>query len=191
MSNLKFQMSNNAIIRYWKFGIGSIENFKHSSLGFSLIELMVAFSLMALIAGIGFASFSNYNQKQTVTQASQDVKLVFDNAKFNAISSVKSTSCANSNLVGYKVVVCSKATCLVPTANYEIDTMCSYPDPDSLLYSKKLPQNVTVKSSSTCTIVKYNTLSNFVEGGPCVLTITGYGIDQSINIDVGGNASTQ
>lgn len=194
MPNLKFQMLNNPIIRYWKLNIGSIGNLRHWHVGFSLIELMVVFSLMGLVASIGFASFSSYSQRQTVIQTGYDIKQVFDNAKFNALSSVKtSTSCTNpnTNLVGYKVVICSKANCIGSTgpSYYELDTMCS--DTDSLLYSKKLPQGVTVSASSTCSEVKYNTLSNSVTGTPCVLTISGYGTTQNINIDSGGNASTQ
>jgi prepilin-type N-terminal cleavage/methylation domain-containing protein len=182
MSNFKSQTLNNLVLRYWKIQRNN---------GFTLIELMVVFSLMALVSGIGFVSFSSYNQKQIVNQAAQDIKLIFDNAKFNALSSVKvSSSCKNSTLVGYKIVLCSKASCLGSVADsYEIDVMCS--DVDSLLYSKKLPQNVTIDEASTCEVVKYNTLSNFVEGGPCEIIVTGYNISNTIQIDSGGNASVQ
>lgn len=182
MPNFKFQILNIPILRYWKL---------RPNKGFTLIELMVVFSLMSLISGIGFVSFSSYNQKQIINQAAQDIKLIFDNAKFNALSSVKeSTSCSNGTLVGYKIVVCSKASCLGPATDaYEIDVMCS--DVDSLLYSKKLPQNVIIDATSTCGVVKYNTLSNFVEGGPCDIVVAGYDIESTIRIDGGGNASIQ
>lgn len=172
----------------------SIFNHQHSIYsGFTLIELLVVFSLISVITGMGFASFSNYNQEQTVTQAAQDIKLVFDNAKFNALSSVKSSvSCVNSSLIGYKVVVCATSICLEPDTSsdyYQINVMCS--DTDSLLYAKKLPQNVSIDGTSTCGIVKYNTLSNLVEGVPCTLTIRGYNMNKNVVIDEGGNASIQ
>jgi len=183
-------MPNSSIFRELLVICG-IKKVRNKSFGFVLIELMVVFSLMALISGIGFVSFSSYSQKQTVNQAAQDIKLIFDNAKFNALSSVKeSTSCSNGTLVGYKIVVCSKASCLGPATDaYEIDVMCS--DVDTLLYSKKLPQNVIIDATSTCSVVKYNTLSNFVEGGPCDIVVAGYGIKSTIRIDGGGNASVQ
>ena len=178
----KDQILNIPKLRYWKIRRNN---------GFTLIELMVVFSLMAIVSGIGFASFSSYSQKQMVNQAAQDIKLIFDNAKFNALSSVKeSSSCSNGTLVGYKIVICSNSSCLGPvTDDYEIDVMCS--DVDALLYSKKLPHNVIIDDASTCGVVKYNTLSNSVEGGPCDIVVSGYNIQNTIRIDIGGNSSIQ
>lgn len=107
-----------------------------SQQGYSLIELLVVFSLLALISGIGFAGFSEYSYRQVVDQASSDVQAAFEKAKENAISQVKPEICGNTNpLYGYKVN-------LDVDGSYEIVADCGdlvTPSPEQM----QLPQNVT------------------------------------------------
>ncbi|OIP57351.1 MAG: hypothetical protein COX79_01250 [Candidatus Levybacteria bacterium CG_4_10_14_0_2_um_filter_36_16] len=165
--------------------------------GFSLIELMVVFSLVAIVSGIGLASFVSYSRKQTLTQAAYDFKLTIEVAKFNALSSIKqSSSCSGDSLVGYKVVLCAKSlggTCPgsnAPSNFYEIYAVCGSGLDNSLVSSKKLPDNVSIVTNDTdCTEIKFDSLSNYITGVPCSIKLQGYGATQTLSLDSGGNVA--
>lgn len=169
---------------------------KYCQNGFSLIELMVVFSLIAIVSGIGLTSFVSYSRKQTLSQAAYDLKLAIEVAKFNALSNVKkSSSCSvGDSLVGYKVVLCAKSpsvTCLGQNteAYYEMDAVCSSGD-NSLISSKKLPQNLSVVIDDTdCTEIKFDAMSNTITGAPCLIKLQGYGATQTLSVDSGGNVA--
>lgn len=168
--------------------------------GFSLIELMVVFSLIAIVSGIGFASFAGYSRRQTLSQAASDLKSIIDRAKFDALSSVKPASlCPGENLVGYKVALCSTSplSCLSSStqSDYQLIGVCS--SRDYLIIAKKLPQNisiVTANNTTTCGEISFDSLSNSVRGTPCVIGITGttgYGSQLTLSVDQGGNVSIE
>ena len=157
--------------------------------GFTLVEILVVFVLMAIVSGLGFASFSDYNKKQTLVQSAKNFKEAIDFAKFSAISSVKPPSCPDASFLnGYKVVVCAKATCKGTGApDYEIDMICN--GVDTPVQTKTFPKGITLDASTTCSVISFNTISGSLTGGSCSITLKGFSKQSVLNIDSIGNVS--
>jgi prepilin-type N-terminal cleavage/methylation domain-containing protein len=162
--------------------------FTFSKRGFTLIELMVVFSIAVLITGVGFASLLSYSRRQEVTQASANIKEVFKQAKFNALSFVKPTNsnCAIGDpLNSYSVKF--------GATGYQLTALCG--DTNVSITKKELPQNVTYYAiDKSCDQVTYQTLSGAVAGTnsnplPCFVGIQGYGIQQCFEVDESGNTN--
>src|SRR5436190_14189834 len=165
--------------------------------GFTLIELLVTFTMVAIISGMGFASFASYSRRQTVVQASYDVKQSIDEARFAALSSVKSTVLATaapdqppvgfssvcpepSNLISYQFKICQNmglgSECEENSnSDYEVVANCTN---DGLSISsspvvsrKVLPPGVTfsdVDEDTRCgDPITFNTLNSNTTGVPC------------------------
>lgn len=156
--------------------------------GFTLVELMVVFSIAVLITGIGFASLLSYSRRQEVSQANADLKQVFQQAKFNALSFVKpvNSNCQEGDpLNSYTIVLNS--------TGYKLTALCG--DNPVTVSEKELPQNISYYPiDKSCDQVTYQTLSGAVGGTdsnplPCFVGIQGYGIQQCFEVDESGNTS--
>lgn len=77
--------------------------------GFTLIELVVVFSVMAVLATVGMASFLNFSRSQALQQAASDVTATLNTAKSEAVAQVKPTAagskCLQGALNGYRIVI--------------------------------------------------------------------------------------
>lgn len=150
-----------------------ISNLKFKG-GFTLIELMVAFSIIAIVGGIGFVSLVSYTRSQTLTQAAANIKQAVDVARFNAVSNVKTQSC--NELISYTVKFCTNnCTSELNTKAYQIIENCS--SQSNTISTHKLPNNYIFTSSSTCNSVTFSAITSGVDivstGGPCNLYIKG------------------
>ncbi len=126
--------------------------------GFTLLELLVVFSLMTIITGIGFASFSSYSQHQEVNQAASDVKQAFNKARMDALSQVKPSDCSDTNaLLGYKVNISAPGS-------YSIVAVCQLASPSPAPEDvHQLPGAVIFSgAANACSGVEFYTLSNTV-----------------------------
>ncbi|MBD3279719.1 MAG: prepilin-type N-terminal cleavage/methylation domain-containing protein [Candidatus Pacebacteria bacterium] len=89
--------------------------------GFSLIELLVAVTIMLVMVGMGLASYLNFNEKQTVLQATKELETYLQLAQSKAQSGDVPAGC--DQLVAYTVNVgdgaCSAANklCLKAVCN--------------------------------------------------------------------------
>jgi len=76
----------------------------NSSKGFTLLELIIVFTVIAILSSIGIASFVGYSRSQTVQTAAYDLQNTLSLAKSKAMSQVKPTVCASTAaLLGYRV----------------------------------------------------------------------------------------
>lgn len=77
------------------------------SRGFTLIELMVAISITAVLGTLGIAGFINYNKVQVLQTSASEVVTMLNLAKSRAQSQIKPSSlCPEpNNLNGYTVVI--------------------------------------------------------------------------------------
>lgn len=165
--------------------------------GFTLIEILVVFSVIGLLTGIGFAGFVSYSRKQALDQASYDVKMGIDQAKQMAVSRVKPTGYpTTSSLDRYRIVFCngsaSSGNCYTDSVNnmYEIDGVNEDGDVIYPVLSKVRPSTVTLTTSGACT----GTLQFYVLKGTdnvsCTITLTSTldNTRKTICVDSGGNA---
>lgn len=131
----------------------SIFNFQFPiSKGFTLIELIVVFSVMAIISTVGIASFASYNNSQKLKNAALDMKTMLQQARSQASSQVKPNACGVFQ--GYEVRVCCVSngtncpTCLA-SGDYELDAVCSSSPNGVLINSTKLVGGVSVDTADT------------------------------------------
>lgn len=88
-----------------------------NSAGFTLIELVVAFSVMAILATVGMAAFLNFSRAQTLQQATNDLITTLNTAKEKAVAQVKPNDCQNKVLNGYDV--------LLAVGVYKLQAICN------------------------------------------------------------------
>lgn len=116
--------------------------------GFTLIELMVAISITAVLGSFGIAAFVNYNQSQVLQASANEVVTMLNLAKSRAQSQIKpSTICPISSsffLKGYTVK-------LTLPKNYQLYLNCSDTNDYPIGQLKTLPSNITFDASTSPT----------------------------------------
>ena len=161
------------------------------SKGFTLIELLVVFSLIAVLSGIGLVSFVTYSRSQQVNQSANNIKLLINQARFNALSGVKTNqdingntvSCGAASLGGYTINI-------LGNSQLEMNQLCTNISP-SRIKLLVLPNNITFSVATTCTQIHFNTLSPTANGAPCSIVLSGFGQIKTISVDSGGNTSVR
>ena len=170
----------------------NINEIKNYQSGFTLIELLVVFSLTAILSGIGIVSFSNYNKLQQLSQSANNAQLLINQARFNSLSVVKKSSdskgvsqnCGSQTLTGYYVEIFNA------TFELRLYLDCKTLSP-ALIKTVALPKNLTFDSKTTCTKIRFNSLTAMPSGVPCNIVLSGYGQQKTISVDTGGNTSIQ
>jgi len=159
--------------------------------GFTLIELVVAFSIMAILSTVGIASFVSYSRTQTMQQAVSDFTTALNTAKAASVAQTLSLNISGVNLTcpagrafeGYGIVINS------PVANsYRFYVRCT----GVKTYSAKetiLPTNINFDASTTTQDVFFAVLTGgVVGGGNIVFNGINLGLKtKTISIDLGGN----
>ena len=95
-------------------------NNKLSQNGFTLLELIVVFTVIAILSTVGLASFVNYSRAQVLQQAYSDLLNTLNTAKSNAFSQVKPPQCASYTLEGYSVSINTSTW-----KSYSLNAICS------------------------------------------------------------------
>lgn len=164
--------------------------------GFTIIELLVVLTMIGLVSGVGMFSLVNYGNTQSLEQAASNAKGIFDEAKFNALSSVVREKDANGNTI----------TCTGNLSSYRIDIITSTVEQDrmelfmecgsstSLVKTYTFPENINIGVDTTCDEVEYAAVSLDVSALPllpCVVSIEGYGTTKILTIDSFGNLNVQ
>lgn len=127
--------------------------------GFSLMELLVVLSVMAILTTIGLVSFLNYNRTQILTTASRDLRNNLRFAQNKAIVGEKPPDC--TTLSAYYLVFTSET-------EYEIHAVCS--DIDQKTIAKfKLPQGVKKTAGSD---IHFKIASGGLSGSDITITLT-------------------
>jgi len=148
--------------------------------GFTLIEVLVSFSVIALLSAFSIASFSSYTTSQTFQNAVLNVSSTLALAKSRAISRVKPAACAGQVLNGYFVSFTS-------STQYVFGVLCN--TTSYTLQTQQLPQNISFQSG-TATRIVFSTATAVV-ANPGQILITGSGMTKKIIVDATGKISVQ
>jgi prepilin-type N-terminal cleavage/methylation domain-containing protein len=149
--------------------------------GFTLLELIIVFTVISILSSIGIASFVSYSKAQSLQSAASDLALTLNSAKSRANSQVKPNDCSGA-LIGYKVVIGYPST--TPITKYSLYAVCGEP---LLIKTTTLPDNGKIIFDSDKSIF-FPILTGAV-GGSGAIVLTGYNLTKTVTIDNVGNIS--
>lgn len=144
--------------------------------GFTLIEISIVISVLAILTTVGLASFVSYSRTQAVQSASYELITTLNLAKSRSFSQVKPTACINTSLDGYKVVI------LPDYKSYELDAVCSGGNVYRI-QNIALPQNITFSASDTTSTSFLFPVVNGGVIGAGTIVLSGYGKTRTIVVD--------
>jgi len=149
--------------------------------GYTLIELLVAITILGIIFGAGYISFRDFSRRQALTAAvrtvSGDVRLTQE----MALSGKKPAGCITLN--GYKFKIAPDS--------YDIVAACNFPEVEyDVKVGVPLPIGVTMAAQPSSSIY-FKVLgqgTNILEGSPEVVTLTqvNSGQTQTVTVTSGG-----
>lgn len=143
--------------------------------GFTILELIVVFSILAIISTIGIASFQKYGDSQKFRKTVLDIKTLLQKARSQSLSQINICA-AGTTFQGYAVELCCQSGGLgcppnCTTGNdYELDSVCSAAYTTVPGTGKKLPNGVAIDSSTSPRSFKFIPITGgVVQGGSIVL----------------------
>jgi prepilin-type N-terminal cleavage/methylation domain-containing protein len=149
--------------------------------GFTLIELVVAFSIMAILGTIGIASFVSYSRSQALQQATNELVTTVNTARAKAVAQVND-ACSGGVLNGYDVVL-TKGTNPYPDS-YALNAICGGVDIQQK--TTNFPAGVSLGGSNTIKI-SFAVMTGGVNSPPGNIIINGASGSKTLTIDSGGN----
>ncbi len=168
-----------------------MRNFSSPSVGagFTLIEVLLAFSLSVTVAFVSVLGFVQFNSLQQFNNASNDVVTMLQKAKSHAISQVKPQTvpaCATNTLDGYEVRLCGIAgsTC-AGAGQYNLYVICSS---SNLIQTATLPTGVSFANGSTTSFI-FRVLNGSSTSG--TITMNGFGKTKTVQVNSIGIISIQ
>jgi len=157
--------------------------------GFTLLELLVVFTIIGIISTVSIASFVSYSRGATLKQAELDVSSLLHDAKSRAQSQRKPVSCTGT-LQGYRVDICglSGSSCQTPNT-FTLSVVCT--NATTLITTKQLPTNVSfISSSSSSSSFTFQTVTNGVIGAGSVI-LSGTDGQKAITVEQSGVISKE
>ncbi|HUV72183.1 MAG TPA: prepilin-type N-terminal cleavage/methylation domain-containing protein [Clostridia bacterium] len=149
--------------------------------GFTLIEILVVVSVMAILSSVGFASYINFSRSQMVTQAAgkiiEDLRLTQSLAANNQ---KPEGDC--STLDGYSFFINKSQK------TYKIEVNCSPAYGGDSIRTGSVPSNLAITGFNK---IEFKVLTRGVVATPpgsLILTVSGFGgrWSKTIRIDPGG-----
>lgn len=137
--------------------------------GFTLIELIVVFSVIAILSIMGIVAFVAYSRTQTLNAGVLDVVTMLNLARSRALSQVKPDNCEATSLPlnGYEFIILNNTT-------YRVSANCGV-DQQFTIETKQLPRGVTFSDSSL--------------GGSVLFYVISGGVNDSLTITINESGS--
>lgn len=130
------------------------------SRAFTLIEILVAVTIMMIMLGAGAVAYRNVARKQSLDQSAAEVAQTLAQAQANALSG-KKINCAAVNLAGWQVKftltdytldeVCEIGSYVVKTVAYPVSITGTFPSPNPILF-RVLSRGTNIPVSTTITL---------------------------------------
>ena len=153
-----------------------------------MIEIIVVFTVIAIISAVGVASFVNYSRTQTVNTAVSDVANILNKARSRAASQIRPqvSGCDNNeSLDGYRVAICATDIASCASNNqvnyYQLQAKCGGVGQYRRVEEKRLPSSVEFDSSSYGKTFFFPVLTGGSSNEDSIM-IKGYGITKTINV---------
>lgn len=151
--------------------------------GFSLIELLVVLSILAILTTIGLVSFLNYNRAQALTTASRDLRNNLRFAQSKAIVGEKPAGC--TTLSGYSLG-------FIANNEYAIYAICNSSLDFKTVAKFKMPRGIRQTAGSLVTFKIISGATSIMMGGvlfesDITITLTSdYGGTENITVTQNG-----
>lgn len=147
--------------------------------GFSLIEMLVVFSIIGTTLVGSMAAFSSYNREQAFRASVADVASLLNIAKSRAMSHVKPTECGSQPLIGYQVSLSGQI--------YRLRVVCN--GTTYIIQSKNLRNDIAFAPGTI--FVNFAVATGTVTPSPINIVITATGVTKTITINQTGVISIQ
>ncbi|MCL6096138.1 MAG: prepilin-type N-terminal cleavage/methylation domain-containing protein [Patescibacteria group bacterium] len=156
------------------------QNYPGTSKGFTLLELIIVFSVISILSTVGIASFVDYSRAQSLQSAASSLESTLNLAKSRANSQVKPSLCSTETLSGYQVDVLSDTT-------YSLSVVCLGVH---AIQTTALPDNGKIKfnlgaGQTTATSIFFPIIKGGVRGAGNIV-LTGYNQSKCVNVSSGG-----
>lgn len=151
------------------------------SCGYTLIELLVAITILGIIFGAGYISFRDFSRRQALAAAVRTVSGDLRLAQELALSGKKPAGCIILN--GFKFKIAS--------GSYDVVAACSFPEVEyGVKVGVPLPTGVTMNAQPSSSIF-FKILgqgTNISSASPVVITLTqtNTGQTQTVTVTSGG-----
>lgn len=152
------------------------------SIGFTLVELLIAVSVLAIIGAFGFAALVNYSRIQALENAARDLKTHLRLVQSKAMVQEKPAACSSSApLTAYRLTFTNPS-------NYRIDALCST---TVTVGTFSLPQPITRTVPAADTYIDFLVSSGLPRPAvgyslPFTFTLSGFSNTSSVIIEATG-----
>lgn len=138
--------------------------FKGEKNGYTIVELLIVISILALFAAFGFANFRGFSQRQEVANSTEQVISDLRFAQSQALAGTKPTSCTG-DLQGYRFAVTGSSP-----PSYAISAVC---DNTVLVKTALLPATINLTTGSPILFMTVGHGTDILPGGSVTISISG------------------
>lgn len=150
--------------------------------GFSLLELLTVFGIIAILTSLGVAAYNSYNSSQTVQSSANDVATMLNTAKSKSLTQVIPASCGTNPVTGYQVDI---------TINGGLYTLSAFCGGKQIITQNNLSPGITFVNGSTTTVFFNIGTGTVASTATITISQTGTSKTKTITVSQTGDVSIQ